>query len=69
MHAQATHELRVGKQPSLATKLAVARRFYATESPYDVVVVGSGPAGYIAAVKASQLGYKVRPTSRGVTGG
>ncbi len=25
---------------------------------YDVVVIGSGPAGYIAAVRAAQLGLK-----------
>ena len=26
---------------------------------YDVVVIGSGPAGYIAAIRAAQLGLKV----------
>ena len=25
---------------------------------YDVVVIGSGPAGYVAAIRASQLGLK-----------
>ena len=25
---------------------------------YDVVVIGAGPAGYVAAIKASQLGLK-----------
>lgn len=26
---------------------------------YDIVIIGSGPAGYIGAIKAAQLGYKV----------
>jgi dihydrolipoamide dehydrogenase len=26
---------------------------------YDIVVLGSGPGGYVAAIKASQLGKKL----------
>lgn len=29
------------------------------ESPYDLVVIGAGPGGYVAAIRASQLGMKV----------
>ncbi|MFC2152450.1 FAD-dependent oxidoreductase [Bacteroidota bacterium] len=26
---------------------------------YDLIVIGSGPGGYVAAIRASQLGMKV----------
>jgi len=29
------------------------------ENQYDIVVIGSGPGGYVSAIRASQLGYKV----------
>ena len=28
------------------------------ESSYDCVVIGSGPGGYVAAIRAAQLGMK-----------
>jgi len=28
------------------------------EQPYDIAVIGSGPGGYVAAIKAAQLGFK-----------
>ena len=28
------------------------------DTDFDVVVVGAGPAGYVAAIKAAQLGYR-----------
>ncbi|MDQ6628926.1 MAG: FAD-dependent oxidoreductase, partial [Pseudomonadota bacterium] len=31
----------------------------ATENTYDVVVIGAGPGGYIAAIRAAQLGFAV----------
>ena len=30
---------------------------------FDIVVIGGGPAGYVAAIKAAQLGGKVAPVS------
>src|SRR5207237_4737524 len=34
-------------------------RFSLTEQQYDVVVIGSGPGGYVAGIRAGQLGMKV----------
>lgn len=36
---------------------------------YDVIVVGSGPGGYVAAIRASQLGLKVAIIERAELGG
>ena len=36
----------------------VRRRFYSTVKEYDLIVVGGGPGGYVAAIKGSQLGLK-----------
>jgi len=36
---------------------------------YDVIVIGAGPAGYVAAIRASQLGQKVAIVDREFLGG
>lgn len=36
---------------------------------YDVIVIGSGPGGYVAAIRASQLGFKVGIVERAELGG
>ena len=28
------------------------------EEAYDVIVIGAGPGGYVAAIRAAQLGFK-----------
>ena len=39
------------------------------EQSFDVVIIGSGPGGYIAAVRASQLGLKTAIVERDKLGG
>ncbi|MEA2136106.1 MAG: dihydrolipoamide dehydrogenase, partial [Solirubrobacteraceae bacterium] len=39
------------------------------DSSYDCVVIGSGPGGYVAAIRAAQLGMKTAVIERDVVGG
>lgn len=36
---------------------------------YDIVVIGSGPGGYVGAIRASQLGMKVAVVEKAELGG
>lgn len=53
-----------GSQPSCMKRAvnpvltAVQQRRYASTLDADIVVIGSGPGGYVAAIKAAQLGLK-----------
>jgi dihydrolipoamide dehydrogenase len=40
-----------------------------TEIPYDVVVIGAGPGGYVAAIRAAQLGLRVAVVEKEHLGG
>ncbi len=39
------------------------------ESNYDCIVIGSGPGGYVAAIRAAQLGLKTAVVEKGDVGG
>src|SRR6187399_1827854 len=38
-------------------------------SKYDLIVIGSGPGGYVAAIRASQLGLKTAVVEKAELGG
>lgn len=52
-------------------KLAIRERGNSamSEPLYDVVIIGSGPGGYVAAIRAGQLGLKVAVVEVGAVGG
>src|ERR1700678_3144800 len=39
------------------------------ESSYDTVVIGSGPGGYVAAIRAAQLGMSTAVVEKDAVGG
>ncbi|TPX55737.1 dihydrolipoyl dehydrogenase [Powellomyces hirtus] len=74
-----THVLsRCAVKPALSTahvarlslRASLARGYASSSSEYDVVIVGGGPGGYVAAIKASQMGLKTACVEgRGALGG
>src|SRR5437868_6188079 len=40
-----------------------------TESAFDVIIIGSGPGGYVTAIRAAQLGFKTAIVEREHLGG
>jgi len=51
-------------------KRTLARAFSTSSKEYDVTVIGGGPGGYVAAIKAAQLGFKTAIVEkRGSLGG
>ena len=37
--------------------------------PFDIIIIGSGPGGYVTAIRAAQLGFKTAIVERGYLGG
>lgn len=50
------HRLRQG---SVVGQQILTFRNFSTSAEQDLVVIGGGPGGYVAAIKAGQLGMKV----------
>ena len=40
-----------------------------SEQTFDIIVIGAGPGGYVAAIRASQLGMKVAVVEKRATPG
>ncbi|MEJ7790037.1 MAG: FAD-dependent oxidoreductase, partial [Thermoleophilaceae bacterium] len=55
--------LRLTGQPGSIGSMAMP------ESRYDCIVIGSGPGGYVAAIRAAQLGMKTAVIEKGDVGG
>lgn len=49
----------VGLRSNFGLIGALGNRAYSTQHEADLVVIGSGPGGYVTAIKAAQLGFKV----------
>ena len=58
----------VSKMLMKKSKFAKTYNFRAMTN-YDIIVLGSGPGGYVAAIRASQLGKKVAVVERAELGG
>src|SRR5262247_4077620 len=37
--------------------------------PFDIIIIGSGPGGYVTAIRAAQLGFKTAVVERDYLGG
>lgn len=57
-------------QSSKSTVSVIQSKFYSTPAEeYDLTVIGSGPGGYVAAIKAAQLGLKTMCVEKNTTHG
>ena len=63
---------RDGADPAARAAAARAGRLASTATmpeSYDCIVIGSGPGGYVAAIRAAQLGMKTAVVEKDVIGG
>ncbi len=66
--AQAAPAEKVEEAP-VAPKAEEPVKTKKSDDAYDVVVIGGGPAGYVAAIKAAQIGAKVAVVEKSELGG
>lgn len=51
----------------LINLVKISRKFSTGKNEVDVLFIGGGPGGYVGAIKAAQLGLKVRLFNRNYT--
>jgi dihydrolipoamide dehydrogenase len=56
-----------GKPHGIASAVDVERRV--AETSFDIIIIGSGPGGYVTAIRAAQLGFKTAIVERAHLGG
>jgi dihydrolipoamide dehydrogenase len=39
------------------------------DTSFDIIIIGSGPGGYVTAIRAAQLGFKVAIVEKSYLGG
>lgn len=55
----AKSDAKPAEAPKQAPKAAAPAAEAPTQTDYDVIVIGAGPGGYVGAIRAAQLGFKV----------
>src|SRR5579859_5080919 len=54
--------------PTYARGVRIATETFVAES-FDIIIIGSGPGGYVTAIRAAQLGFKTAIVERAYLGG
>ena len=57
------------KRSSLRTSLLSATGTFMADTSFDVIIIGSGPGGYVTAIRAAQLGFKTAIVEKSYLGG
>jgi dihydrolipoamide dehydrogenase len=60
---------RHGSQTNDAGRVRRKRQIAMADTSFDIVIIGSGPGGYVTAIRAAQLGFKTAVIERSFLGG
>jgi ribulose 1,5-bisphosphate synthetase/thiazole synthase len=59
-----TRLIRIIPIRNLFTSIFAKKLEMGNNNKYDIIVIGSGPGGYVAAIRAAQLNFKVAVVER-----